>query len=213
MPPPLNQHYTPGMLLSIYGSRLSPVTQGATSTPWPVQMAGVSVSINNLKAPLYYVSPGQLSVQIPYETPVNTSVVLIVNNNGQTVTSSITTAAAAPGIFTDENDAPVPFTTASRGQTITLYLTGAGAVTPAIATGAGPKAGTALASLPRPQQAVTMTIGGVAVPSPSAVIPAGYVGVMQVTYLVPANAPLGRQPVVVTLGGISSPPATLTVTP
>ena len=34
-------------------------------------------------APLYYVSPGQLNVQIPYETPVNQSSVLTVTNNGR----------------------------------------------------------------------------------------------------------------------------------
>jgi uncharacterized protein (TIGR03437 family) len=208
-----NQQYAPGMLLTIYGARLSPVTQAATSMPWPLQAAGVSVTINSVPAPLYYISPGQLNVQIPYETPVNTNVVLAVSNNGRTVSTSFIAAAAAPGIFTDQNGAPVPFTSAARGQTITLYLTGGGAVSPAIATGTGPKVGTATANLPKPQQKITMTVGGVAVPPVSAVIPPGYVGVMQVNYQVPAAAPLGRQPVVVTLGGISSPAATLTVVP
>jgi uncharacterized protein (TIGR03437 family) len=208
-----NQEYAPGMLLTIYGLRLSPGTQEAASAPWPIGMYGVTVTINGVLAPLYYVSPGQLNVQIPYETPVNTSVVLTVNNSAGSVSTSFTAAAAAPGIFTDQNDAPVPFTSAARGETITLYLTGAGAVTPAIATGAGPKVGTALANLPQPVQKISVTVGGVTSPSVSAMIPAGYVGVVQVNYQVPAAAPLGPQPVVVTLGGVSSPPATLTVTP
>jgi uncharacterized protein (TIGR03437 family) len=209
----LHQQYTPGMLLTIYGQRLSPGIQVAASTPWPLQMLGVSVTINGVPAPLYYVSPGELNVQIPYETPVNTSVVLAVNNNGRTTAGSFTAAAAAPGIFTDPNNAPVPYVSAARGQAITLYLTGFGAVTPAISTGAGPKAGTPLASLPHPQQKIAVTVGGVPAPSVSGVIPWGYVGVMQVTYQVPGTAPLGAQAVVVTIGGVSSAPATLTVTP
>jgi uncharacterized protein (TIGR03437 family) len=209
----LNQQYAPGMLLTIYGLRLSPETEIASSAPWPVQMAGVSVTINGVPAPLSYVSPGQLDVQVPYETPVNTSVLLTVTNSQGTASGSFTAAAAAPGMFTEPDDAPVPFASAARGQAISLYLTGAGAVTPAIATGAGPKVGTAADSLPHAQQQITMTVGGVPASSVSAVIPEGYVGIMQVNYQVPGGAPLGAQPVVVTIGGVSSPPATLTVTP
>jgi uncharacterized protein (TIGR03437 family) len=178
-----------------------------------MQMGGVSVTINGIAAPLYYVSSGQLNVQIPFETPAGT-VVLKVNNNGLSASTSFTVAAAAPGIFTDANGAPVPSTTGSRSksQLLTLYITGYGAVTPAVPTGAGPAASTPVASLPKPQQNVTVTVGGVAASS-SAVVPWGYVGVMQINYQVPATAPLGAQPVVVTVGGIASTPATLTVTP
>jgi uncharacterized protein (TIGR03437 family) len=208
-----NQRYAPGMLLSIYGVQLSPVTQAAGIVPLPLQMGGVSVTINGVTAPLYYVSSGQLNVQIPYETPA-TSVVLKVNNNGLSASTSFIVAAAAPGIFTDANGAPVPSTTGSRskGQMLTLYITGYGAVTPALPSGAGPAAGTPVASLPQPLQKVTVTVGNVAA-SFSAVVPWGYVGVMQINYQVPATAPLGAQPVVVTVGGIASAPATLTVTP
>jgi uncharacterized protein (TIGR03437 family) len=208
-----NQRYAPGMLLSIFGVQLSPVTQGAGSVPLPMQMGGVSVTINGIAAPLYYISPGQLNVQLPYETPA-TSVVLKVNNNGLSASTSFTVAAAAPGIFTDASGAPVPSTSGSRSksQILTLYITGYGAVTPTLSSGAGPAAGTPLANLPQPQQKVAVTVGGVAA-SFSAVVPWGYVGVMQINYQLPATTPLGAQPVVVSVGGIVSAPATLTVTP
>ena len=207
-----NQSYAPGMVLTILGSQLSPVTQAAGFVPLPVQIAGVSVTVNGIAAPLYYVSPGQLNVQIPYETAANATAVLKVNNNGHSVSVSFVVAAAAPGIFTDANGAPVPSTSGSRSQhpTLLLYLTGYGAVTPALATGTGPAAGSA--NLPQPQQKVTVTVGGVAA-SFLAGVPVGYVGVMQINYQLPANAPLGPQPLVVTVGGIASAPATLLVTP
>jgi uncharacterized protein (TIGR03437 family) len=180
--------------------------------PLPVQVSGVSVTIGTVNAPLYYVSPGQFNVQIPYETPVNRPSVLTVNNNGRTATTTLTVASAAPGVFTGANGAVVPVATVARGGVVTLYLTGAGAVAPAIATGAAPAAGTSVAQLPAPVQLTAVSIGGVAATIDFAGIPTALVGVMQINLHVPANAPLGAQPLVVTVGGIASAPANITVT-
>jgi uncharacterized protein (TIGR03437 family) len=206
------QSYAPGMVLSIFGSQLSPVIQTATGLPLPAQMAGVPVTINGVTAPLYYVAPGQLNVQIPYESAANPSAVVTVSNNGQTVSRSLAIAAAAPGIFTDANHAPAPDARAAPGQTITLYVTGAGAVAPAVATGATAPSGTPVSSLPEPTQAVSVTVGGVAADVAFVGIPSGLVGVTQINYQVPASIATGTQPVVVTVGGVSSAPANLTVT-
>ena len=208
-----NQIYAPGMILTIYGSQLSPVTSAASSVPLPLAMAGVTVTINSVAAPIWYVSPGQLNVQIPYKTPVNTSVQVTVNNNGQSASSSMVAAMAAPGIFTDAQGEPVPNTSAARGQIVTLYVTGIGAVTPDISDGAAPAASTALSNLPVPQQQpVVVTVGGVSAPVKFAGIPWGLVGIMQVNYQIPTGTPLGPQRVVVTVGATESKAATLTVT-
>jgi len=95
---------------------------------------------------------------------------------------------------------------------VTLYVTGGGAVSPAIANGAAPAPGTAVAQLPAPTQALGVTVGGVAGTISFAGIPTGLVGIMQVNLVVPANAPLGGVPVVVTVGGVESAAATVTVT-
>ena len=206
------QVFAPGEIVSIFGSQLASSTQPADTVPLPMQIAGVTVTINGVVAPLFYVSSGQLNVQVPYETPVKTSVVLKVTNNGQSASTTFVVVAAAPGIFVSAQGAPVPYTAAAQGQVITLYLTGAGAVLPAVADGAAPAAGTPVASLPMPQQAVTVSVGGVNAPVQFVGIPVGLVGVLQINYQVPASAPLGAQPVVVTIGGIASNTATLTVT-
>ena len=100
--------FAPGSILSVFGSELSPVTQSASSVPLPLSTGGVAALVNGIAAPLYYVGPGQLNVQIPYETTANSSAVLSVNNNGQVTTQSFQVAAAAPGIFTDSTGALVP---------------------------------------------------------------------------------------------------------
>ncbi len=205
--------YAPGMVLTVFGTQLAPVSESAPRVPLPAQLGGVSATINGVDAPLYYVSPAQLNIQVPYETPVNSTVTLVVSNNGQTTSATLRTAAAAPGIFINSSGAPVPNTSAAHNQTVSLFITGGGLVSPSIATGAAPAAGTAVSSLPAPTQSVTVTVGGVNAPIQFIGIPAGLVGVTQINYTVPAQAPSGSQPVVVTVGGVASSSATLTVTP
>jgi uncharacterized protein (TIGR03437 family) len=205
--------YAPGMVLSVFGSNLSPVTASAPRVPLPTELGGVQATINGVTAPIYYVSAGQLNIQIPYEAPVNANVTLVVSNNGLTTSTTLPTSAAAPGIFVNANGAPVPNTTSGRGQTASLYITGAGLVSPTVATGAAPAAGTATANLPKPNQNVTLTIGGANAQIQFIGIPVGLVGVVQVNYTVPSQAAVGSQPVIVTVGGVASSPAALTVTP
>jgi uncharacterized protein (TIGR03437 family) len=206
------QTFAPGSTLSVFGSELSPVTQSATSVPLPFSASGVAALVNGVAAPLYYVSPSQLNVQIPYETPANSTAVLSVNNNGQVTTQSFQVAAAAPGIFTDSFGALVPTATATPGLEIAFYITGAGTVSPAIADGAAPPASTAIADLPMPTQATTVTIGGAQATIDFIGIPWALVGVTQINVQVPTGIPAGVQPVVVKVGGVASPPATITIT-
>src|SRR5271166_699218 len=202
----------PGMTLSVFGSELAPAAQAASSVPLPFSMNGVAATINGVAAPLYYVSAGQINLQIPYETAANSNALLSINNNGKVSTKSFAIGATAPGIFADQNKAPVPNTSAARGQTISLFITGAGVLTPQLATGAAPAAQTALANLPRPVQNATVTVAGVSAPIAFIGDTPGLVGVVQINYQVPTNIATGTQPVVVSIGGVASQSALLTVT-
>ncbi|HMC63023.1 MAG TPA: hypothetical protein VKJ01_27770, partial [Candidatus Solibacter sp.] len=152
--------FAPGMILSVFGSQLAPSTSSAASVPLPITMAGVAVTVNGEAAPLYFISPGQLNIQIPYETASGATATVTVNNNGQVASQSFPMALTAPGIFT-ANGAPVPSTSGSSGQIITLFITGTGAVTPPVSTGAAPPATTPIPDLPAPAQTSKVTVGGV----------------------------------------------------
>jgi len=204
--------FSPGMIMSVFGSQLAPSTQAASSVPLAVSMSGVAATINGVAAPLFYVSAGQLNLQIPFETAAGSNALLSVNNNGKIVTGSFAVSGVAPGIFVNSINAPVPSTSATRGQTITLFITGSGAVTPAVADGNGPAASTALANLPSPAQKVAVTVGGVNAPIKFIGDPAGLVGVIQINYTVPPSISTGNQPVVVNIGGTASAAAMLAVT-
>ena len=204
------QAYAPGMILTVFGSQLAPSPQSASNVPLPLFLAGMSAAVNGVPAPLYYVSAAQVNLQIPYEISGGTAV-LTVNNNGRTASQSFRVASAAPGIFTDQNGFAVPFGSATRGQVITLYVTGAGLVSPAVATGAAPSSSTALSNLPAPALGAVVTVGGLQASTTFIGIPPGLVGVVQINFQVPTDIAPGTQPVVVTVGGVSSPAANLLV--
>jgi uncharacterized protein (TIGR03437 family) len=203
--------YAPGSIAAVFGSHLAPLAMSASSVPLPNSLAGVSVTVDGIPAPLYYLSSGQLNVQIPYETPANAAATLSINNNGFVASQSFTVSRAAPAIFTSLSGALVPIGSAGRGQIATLYMTGAGIVTPVIATGAAPSSETATGDLPKPAYTATVTVGGMQAPIQFIGITPGLVGVMQINYQVPAEVAIGTQPVVVAIDGVSSAPASLTV--
>ncbi len=209
--------FAPGMVLSVFGSTLSEATAHlAGAVPLPLTLGGTTVTINGVAAPFYYSSAGQLNIQIPYETkpgPAVLAVTFKTSVNQQTDRYSFTVSPSAPGIFVGPGKATVPFASGHRGQTLTLFITGEGEVSPPIPTGASPAPGTPVGSLPKPKLPVSMTIGGVKADIVFIGIPVGLVGTTQINFTVPANAPLGVQPVVVTVGGVASPPANFTVNP
>ncbi|HLK18201.1 MAG TPA: protease pro-enzyme activation domain-containing protein [Bryobacteraceae bacterium] len=206
------QHvYSPGMTLSVFGSHLAPSPSIASSVPLPFSTVGVAATVNNVAAPLYYVSPGQLNIQIPYETAVNQPATLRINNNGLIGTYQLNIVPASPGIFTDSSGGIVPVASGNRGSIVSLYLTGAGAVSPEVATGAAPNANTPVEDLPKPSLDVAVTVGGVTAPIQFIGIPTGLVGVMQINFYVPIGVQDGTQPVVVTVNGQASSAANLKV--
>jgi uncharacterized protein (TIGR03437 family) len=204
--------FAPGMILSVFGSQLAPKTMSASSVPLPVAMQGVAVTVNGVAAPLYYVSDAQLNIQIPYDIVANAAAALAINNNGRVSSLSFNVAAVAPGIFADQSGVVVPFGSAKSGQTITLFITGTGEVSPPVSTGAAPPITTLLSNLPQPVQKATVTVGGVPATVTFIGIPYGLVGVTQINYQVPSGVAIGARPVVVSIGSVQSAPATLNVT-
>ena len=191
----------PGAMANVFGSGLSPASVSANGDPLPLKLAGVSATVNGITAPLYSVAPGQVTLQIPYETSAGLAV-LGIDNNGQMASYLLPVVISAPGFFTTRGDLLTPTATGQRGQAVTAYITGEGDITPFLATGASPPSGTSATNLPGPRLPVTVTVGGVKAAIQFAGIPPGLVGVTQINFTIPATAPVGLQPVVATLGTI-----------
>ena len=206
--------YAPGMIMSVYGAGLGDFVQSAGTIPLPLYLSGFQAMVNGVPAPLYYVSPNQVNLQIPYETQPGVATLYVLNPY-QTFSYRFTVSAAGPGIFMLPDGSVNPSSSGARGQTYTLFITGEGQVRPSLATGDSPSVRTPTSQLPRPVQTVSVTIGGMPADTSNNFfvgIPSGLVGVTQINFTVPATAPLGRQAVVVTVGNASSQPAYFTVT-
>ena len=201
--------FAPGEIIAVYGTAFANITQASSALPLPQFLAGFEATINGNPAPIYYVSPNQVNIQVPYETNPGSATLVLGNPYENAPAFSITVASAAPGIFMFPDGSVNPSRTGARGQTVPLFITGDGAVTPSVTTGSPPSSHGAV---PRPVQPVSITVGGVDVGTPQFIgIPSWAVGVTQINFTIPASVPPGPQPVVVTVGGLPSTAATITV--
>ena len=205
----------PGMMTAVFGTRMAPSGTNllAPGLPLPLTMNGVSATVNGVAAPLYYVSPGQIDLQIPYETGAGLAV-LAIDNNGEIATFTFPVAVTAPGLYPSaiDNSTGTSVQSAAPGKVLLLFMTGEGDVTPTLATGATPPPSSDPTKYPVPRLPVTVTVGGVPAQVLFQAIPNGLAGATQIDFTVPSGAPLGPQQVVVTVGNVAAPPVNLTIT-
>ena len=189
-----------GELITIYGTNLAPSLAVASTLPFPQILNGVQVNINNRPAPIYYVSQNQVSVIVPYETELSFAQIQIINN---TVDSNIVTVymdLTEPGVFTNN---PVgglgyaaalhpdyslvsPSSPAQVNETISVYVTGLGDITPSVSDGAaGP---TSLTSTINP---ITVYVDNVAATVSYAGLAPGLAGLYQINVTIPSGVSNG----------------------
>ncbi len=184
----------PGELITIYGTNLASSTLADSN--FPLQLGGVQVLINNRAAPVYVVSPTQLSAVVPFATTELIAAVQVVNNGvtSNTVTSYVN--LTAPGAFTQpaggigysaalHSDFTVvtPSHPAQVGETISLFVTGLGAVAPTVSDGApGPISPFSLTT-----NTIAVYIGGQKATTTFTGLAPQLTGLYQINVQVPAN--------------------------
>ena len=146
---PFTSGVAPGELITLFGTGFASAT--SVDATFPAVLAGVSVQINGRTAPIYVVSPTQLSVIVPYETTGIAEIIVTRNGTTNTKSNRVTLYVdrTAPGIFAvpptglgyaaalhPDNSLVTAQNPARMGETIAVYLTGLGAVTPAVTNGA-----------------------------------------------------------------------------
>ena len=163
---PITASLAPGELITLFGTGLASTTvttQGGQA--FPASLGGVSVSIDGIACPIYYVSPTQLSVIVPYGVASNMTGlanIQVTNNNAKSNVVQMYLTDAAPGAFSQSANgigfaaaahaatgAPITSSNpAQAGEYISLYLTGLGPVSPTVTDGAlGPSSPLSMADL------------------------------------------------------------------
>ena len=144
---PAGNPISPGEFVTLYGTGLAKSNQTA-APPYPLSLNGVSVLINNKPAPLYFVSPEQLNVLVPFATTGPTATIVVQNGGVNSNTVTVPVAATSPGVYTLDQSgsgggailhADYSLVNAAKpaigGETVLIYLTGLGTVTPGLTDG------------------------------------------------------------------------------
>ncbi len=205
-----------GALASVFGTNLATATVSA-SGPFPTILGGVSVTVNGQAAPIFFVSGGQVNFQVPWETATGSAKV-VVNNGLSSNTATVPVLTAAPGLFVGPTGWAIvqnadfsingPANPAKVGRTVVAYLTGSGTVNPAAVTGGI----SPLNPLAKVIAEVGATIGLTDSHVAFAGLTPGFVGLLQMNIVLPANLATGDYPLQVRINGESSNSATISIT-
>ncbi len=221
------QPVAPGSIVAIFGTQLASQLAQADTVPLATSLAGVSVTFNGIPAPLQFVSTGQINAQIPLEVNPSGNATVVINNNGNlSAPATVPVAQLAPGVFQFNNHAiavnvadpnsqryatiSAPsgsiqgLTTfpAQVGDTLFLYATGLGPVTPPVATGA------AATGVTNTNTAPTVLVGGVSAKVTFSGLAPLFPGVYQVNFVIPSVPSGSSVPLQIQMGGITSPNTT-----
>jgi uncharacterized protein (TIGR03437 family) len=197
---PTGAPIAPGEFITLFGNGFGTATTVARSLPFPPMLAGVQVLVNNQPAPMYLVSPNQLSVLVPFST-IGTTASIVVNNNGsRSNTVTVPVAQTSPGVFTIPSagfgpgailHADFTLVNASKparaGETILVFLTGLGPVSPTVPDGAAGPSSPLSNALSR----MDVYIGGVPAQVSFKGLAPGFAGLYQINVVVPSGAPAG----------------------
>jgi uncharacterized protein (TIGR03437 family) len=187
----------PGSLIVIYGAKLAGGFEAAVGSPLPQTLGEVTVQVGGRLLPLVYVSPEQVSAQLPAELEEGLQrVVVRWEGRGETAVD-FQVVRNAPGLFTREVEGARMALAAGedggflgaeqaarRGETITLYGTGFGPSERRLPDGFAVEE-----PAPRLADRVEILAGEQVLEPVSATAAAGHVGLVALRLRIPEDAP------------------------
>jgi len=218
---------TAGMFASLFPTvttnMIASGTAAQSGVPLPTVLADTQVLVNNTPAPLYYVSPGQINVELPNGLPGGgtANLQIVSQSTGQIYGSAeLQLASADPAFFTSNGSGGGPVAAynfvdgtinsasnpVARGQFIILYGTGEGTVPNAPPDGQAAPGPVPTASQPQVLLGAVSNTNMFVDPADitySGLAP-GLVGVWQINLMIPANAPTGSVPITVFQNSVPS---------
>jgi uncharacterized protein (TIGR03437 family) len=158
----------PGQFVTLFGTGLASSDRTATA-PYPTSLNGITVLVNGKASPIRFVSSGQINFLVPYSTTGPTATIVVQNNGTPSNTVTVPVATTSPGVYALDQSGSGPGAIlhadysvvnagnpAAAGETVLVYLTGMGTVTPNVADGT---AGTAT-TLYKSNSDVTVLVAG-----------------------------------------------------
>jgi uncharacterized protein (TIGR03437 family) len=201
----------PGNIVQIYGSALANQAASPAVLPLPTEINGTSVLIGGVLAPLYYVSPGQINAQVPFELSAGSQYQVIVSANGALTTPQpIQLTASVPAILQFTSGAVVAqhldgtlildSAPAAPGENIVIYLTGLGATDIEVPSGTASPSDPPAKVLDTP----LLSLNGATVPINFAGLTPTLVGLYQINFQLPTELKTGNYELTISQSGTIS---------
>lgn len=152
-----------GGILAVFGEQLAAAHTKPEAAPLPVALEdpAVEILINGVAAPIFFVSPTQVNVLIPWEIEPGWADVIVRRGGLDSAPMPVLVSEANPNLFTyegssalitqtggDNPDAPplgvdgpapagsiAPASSEDQGQTVAIFAAGLGQTDPAVASG------------------------------------------------------------------------------
>ncbi len=192
--------FAPNSIITIYGSNLSFTTGNVTTSTnfLPISVEGITVYFGSIAGNIFYVSPGQVNVLVPYTLAPGPINVTLVRQGTAGPAVPIVLTATAPGLFQTGPNAILAthadsslITAASpavAGEVVIFYAVGLGRTNPSLTDGVIPSAAASVSN----GVALEVLINGVAI-NPANIqyagVTPGCAGLYQINVLMPTPLP------------------------
>jgi len=211
-----------GDIAAVFGDQF---TLGAlaypSGLPLPTNVNGTQVLVNNIPAPLYFISNGQIDFEVPFEVRPGPTTVQVIRNGQQGNLIAANIAASAPrflllnggpyAVLNTSDSHPVvtgtPSHPAKAGDVVIAYVIGLGQTTPAVATGTAAPGSPNLAKVPAVKvclgEANPFSKADCFVPDFAGLAPT-FVGLYQINITIPGGLPTGDMALYFSVGDVAS---------
>jgi uncharacterized protein (TIGR03437 family) len=112
----------PDSIAALFGTDLAVRTDSALGQPLPFDLAGTTVTINGLPAPLLFVSPAQLNFIVPAALQPGPATIVVSHPAGTYAAGTVQIAPSVPALFTRDQS--------GRGEALALVTDGVRVQTP-----------------------------------------------------------------------------------
>ena len=220
---------SPGTIAQVYGTGLASSSNSTGAAPLPMTFNNTFALVGSTEAPLYFLSSGQINIQIPNEAPATQQVPIVLSvNNALTLPVMLSIVPATPGVLSADDGPTIPdvqngahiiaqhsadfslvssTSPAKPGEYLVMYLVGMGPTNPSVPSGAATPGSPLSPVVNQP----TVTVAS----QPATVVFAGltpaFVGLYQINFQVPTSAGSGQLEVDVTQNGVAANPTLLPV--
>jgi uncharacterized protein (TIGR03437 family) len=228
--PVIGAPLSPGTIAQVYGSGLATASVSTNVLPVPTTFNNTYALVGAMQAPLFFLSNGQVDIQIPAEISGTQQLPIVLSvNNALTLPLLLDLIPATPGVLS-ANDGPNPpnlqndahiiaqhsadyslvssSNPAKPGEYLVMYAVGLGATNPSVASGMPAPSSQPLAQVTNNP---TVTVGSQPATVAFAGLTPGFVGLYQINFQVPPSAASGELEVDVTQNGVAANPTLLPV--